>query len=48
MLQSGECDKLEISPSDALIRREVTYTRTSYYAEEISHHGPYVPRALIH
>ena len=34
VLQSGECAKLEMSPSEALIRREVTYTGAWYYADE--------------
>ena len=34
VLQSGECAKLEMSPSDTVIRREVTYTGAWYYADE--------------
>jgi L-iditol 2-dehydrogenase len=34
VLQSGECRELTMSPSETLIRREVTYTGTWYYADE--------------
>jgi L-iditol 2-dehydrogenase len=34
VLQSGECPKVEVSPSDTFIRREVTYTGAWFYADE--------------
>jgi L-iditol 2-dehydrogenase len=34
VVQSGECSELTMSPSATLIRREVTYTGSWYYAEE--------------
>lgn len=34
VLQSGECARVELSPSDTFVRREVTYTGSWYYADE--------------
>lgn len=34
VLQSGECSSVEINPSESLIRKELTYTGTWYYADE--------------
>jgi threonine dehydrogenase-like Zn-dependent dehydrogenase len=34
VLQSGECGAVELNPSDTVIRREITYTGTWYYADE--------------
>ena len=55
MLQSGECAKLEMSPSETLIRREVTYTGAWYYAEEdyptmvrMYHEGLAISRLVTH
>jgi threonine dehydrogenase-like Zn-dependent dehydrogenase len=33
-LQSGDCAQLTMSPSATVIRREVTYTGSWYYADE--------------
>ncbi len=55
VLQSGECAKLEMSPSETLIRREVTYTGAWYYAEEdyptmvrMYHEGLAISRLVTH
>jgi threonine dehydrogenase-like Zn-dependent dehydrogenase len=34
VLQSGECSRVEVSPSEQLVRREVTWTGSWYYASE--------------
>ena len=34
VVQSGECPRVEVSPSETFVRREVTYTGAWYYADE--------------